>query len=267
MFSATTKNSPLFMKKKAPLLGAFLSLVFASALFVACKDDDVDSLTPSVSCTVGDDSACALWQRCVAQEDGQGRCVGERQCETNNNCTDGKTCKGGVCVPPSACKVSCAPESVCVSPDVGCQPGCFEDSDCSGSRVCGGRDTTTGLGSCRNPTSNPEPKPEPVLCPVGDDSPCELWQRCVDQGNNQGHCVGERLCETNNECSDRKTCKGGVCAPSSYCKLLCPSDEFVCPSPDIGCQPGCLEDRDCSGSRVCGGYDTTTGLGSCRNPK
>jgi len=266
MFSKTAKNRTWIIRTKAPFLGALLSLVLAVSLFVGCKDDNPNTEPKSepVLCTVGDDSPCELWQRCVATEGGQAHCEGERQCETKDNCPEGKICKGGVCVPIVVCEVGCLPESVCILPSVGCQPGCFEDRDCSGSRVCGGRDATTGLGACRNSTSTPEPVL--VLCTVGDDSPCELWQRCVDQGNNQGHCVGERLCETNNECSDMKTCKGGICAPFSECKALCPWDEYVCSSTG-GCQPGCFEDKDCSGSRICGGRDTTTGLGTCRNPK
>jgi len=151
-FSKASNNSSPLMKNKTPPLGALFSLVLAFSLFAACKDNNVDSLTPPISCTVGDDSPCALWQRCVLQEGGQGHCVGERLCETNDDCTEaGKTCKGGVCVPSAHCEVACPSGQVCVSPD-GCKPGCFEDSDCSGNRMCGGRDTTTGLGTCRNPT-------------------------------------------------------------------------------------------------------------------
>ncbi|MCL2625788.1 MAG: hypothetical protein FWD46_03090 [Cystobacterineae bacterium] len=250
------------MKKKAPILCALLALVLAFSLFVSCKDkdkdkDDTEDLPTPVSCTVGDDSPCELWQRCHL-----GHCLGERQCETNDDCP-GKTCKDGTCVPVSYCEMGCPPgEFVCVFLDTGasCQPGCVEDSHCSGSRICGGRDTTTGLGTCRNPTSNPEP----VLCTVGDDSPCELWQRC-----HLGHCVGERQCETSDNCPKGKTCKEGTCAPLSECKVGCPPGEFVCISLDTGasCQPGCVEDSHCSGSRICGGHDTTTGLGTCRNPK
>ena len=103
-----------------------------------------------VLCTVGDDSPCELWQRCL-----EGHCVGERQCETNDKCSGGKTCKGGICAPSSECKVGCQTESACASPATGCQPGCLVDKDCSGSRICGGHDTTTGLGTCRNPTQRP----------------------------------------------------------------------------------------------------------------
>ncbi|MCL2011503.1 MAG: hypothetical protein FWG75_01765 [Cystobacterineae bacterium] len=115
--------------------------------------------------------------------------------------------------------------------------------------------------------------PALVTCTVGDDSPCELWQRCLgtegaqgDQGD-QGHCIGERQCETDDNCSDGKTCKSGSCVPASYCEVGCPQGEFVCVSPELGCQPGCFENGNCSDSRVCGGHDTTTGLGACRNPK
>ncbi|MCL2313774.1 MAG: hypothetical protein FWC28_00765, partial [Proteobacteria bacterium] len=101
----------------------------------------------------------------------------------------------------------------------------------------------------------------------GDDSPCELWQRCLAEGT-QGHCVGERQCETNDDCSQWKTCKDGNCASLSRCKVGCPHGEFVCSlETEERCPSGCLEDSDCFGARVCGGHDEKTGLGTCRNPK
>jgi len=241
------------MKKKAPILCLLPSLVLAFSLFVGCKDNTTP--TP-VSCTVGDDSPCELWQRCLA-EGTQGHCVGERECETSDNCPNEKACKGGTCVPSAYCEIGCPDGFVCVS--TSCQPGCLEDNHCSGSKICGGRDTT-GLGTCRNTT--PTQNPEPVLCTVGDDSPCELWQRCLAEGT-QGHCVGERQCETNDKCPQGKTCKDGTCVPEAYCEVGCP-DGLVCVSGN--CQPGCLGNSDCSDSKICGGR-ATTGLGTCRNPK
>jgi len=157
MFSKTANNRSPSMKKKTPLLYALLSLALVFSSFVACKDDDGEPLrtsatppvTPPVSCPVGDDSPCELWQRCVDQGNHQGHCVGERQCETNDNCSNGKTCKGSTCVPSSNCEIACPPGKVCVNAN--CKTGCFDNSDCSDNRICGGHDAETGLGACRNP--------------------------------------------------------------------------------------------------------------------
>lgn len=253
-----------------------------------CNDEG--ACEPEFSCT---DSSCERGEcvkgACVSPES----CQADDDCVANEYCGDDGSCKSdpcfdkecsagvcsretGECVSRDVCTVSsqrkdCVGEQVCydrncVTPDVYCekldcergvcdpaQRSCVNASDCSSAEECKQGFYCTDDGNC-----------EQNAC-------ADQIQRCsrgtCDPAN--GECVNPDSCEISDECLPEHLCVENSCVPKEdACREGgCPGNQ-VCDYNEADLTASCNENPnqpcetavDCTGQRVCGGFE-------CRAPQ
>lgn len=214
---------------------------------------------------------------CITEEDGftGGYCTAA--CDVDNPCPSGATCtpvgRGqSICLAdcdPAAETRSCRMGYGCASsfmlPGPVCLPGCTDDTDCAEGTMCDPDGGTAG--QCFDPTAS-----------FGD--ACTSEDQCPEDGfclNESwagwpgGACIGFGCDpDTGTGCADGTVCLrsargGGICLDScgegDACRegYSCEADtEFT---DRMFCAPGCTDDAQCSGGRVC-----NPGTGICDVP-